>query len=130
MGRRILVVDDEVSVRSLFTELFQNNGCEVLAVETAAQALEIIKEQTADVIFLDLKLFGTSGVDLCRNIRKLNAVSIIYAMTGWAALFDIEECRAAGFDDFFIKPIGIKTLSNIVEDAFEKLSRWENRYDM
>lgn len=67
MGRRILVVDDEVSMRSLFTQLFQNNGCEVLAVETAAQALEIIKEQTANVIFLDLKLFGTSGVDLCRN---------------------------------------------------------------
>lgn len=61
---------------------------------------------------------------------ELSAVSIIYAMTGWAALFDIEECRAAGFDDFFIKPIGIKTLSNIVEDAFEKLSRWENRYGM
>ncbi|MCG7851472.1 MAG: hypothetical protein MIO92_03015 [Methanosarcinaceae archaeon] len=51
MGRRILVVDDEVSVRSLFTELFQNNGCEVLAVETAAQALETLKEQTTYVIF-------------------------------------------------------------------------------
>ncbi|MCG7851473.1 MAG: hypothetical protein MIO92_03020 [Methanosarcinaceae archaeon] len=51
-------------------------------------------------------------------------------MTGWAALFDIEECRAAGFDDFFIKPIGIETLSNIAEDAFEKMSRWENRCGM
>lgn len=51
-------------------------------------------------------------------------------MTGWAALFDIEEYRAAGVDDFFIKPIGIKALSNIAEDAFEKLSRRENRYGM
>lgn len=74
MGKRILVVDDEISVRSLFTELFQNNGCEVLAVKTAAaQALEIIKEQTADVIFLDLKLFGTSGVDICAG-RYANSV--------------------------------------------------------
>lgn len=121
-------MDDELSIRDLFADTFNDTGYEVRTAETGEQALEILKRERIDVIFLDLRLFGMNGIDLCRKIRKTNPISIIYAMTGWAALFEIEECREAGFDDFFTKPLQYETLSRALEEAFEKIERWLGRY--
>jgi CheY-like chemotaxis protein len=128
MKDKVLVVDDEISIRSLFEEVLSEAGYDVLLAENGERALEILKQEEIGVIFLDLRLFGMNGIELCRNIRKTNPVSMIYAMTGWAALFEIEECREAGFDDYFTKPVSPETLSKAVEDAFEKLNRWKRRY--
>jgi DNA-binding response OmpR family regulator len=127
MERKILVVDDDVSVLNLFEDFLRSAGYEVRSAENSGQAMEILDKEDIEVIFLDLKLFGMNGIELCRQIRKHNPVSIIYAITGWAALFEVKECRKAGFDDFFTKPIKVKILSRAVEDAFEKLDRWKSR---
>ena len=125
---KILVVDDEASIRELFQSFFTEAGYEVVLAEEATEALVTLKIQDIDVIFLDLKLFGMNGIELCREIRKTKPLSIIYAMTGWAALYEIEECREAGFDDFFEKPLDMEKLLLLVEQAFEKLERWRWRY--
>jgi CheY-like chemotaxis protein len=125
---KILVVDDESSVRDLFDSVFTEAGCEVIAAADGKQALAILKIQGIDVIFLDLKLFGMNGIELCRQIRKTNPVAMIYAMTGWAALFEIDECREAGFDDYFEKPLDMEMLLSEVDQAFTKLDRWKKRY--
>jgi DNA-binding response OmpR family regulator len=125
---KILVVDDEASVRDLFSNVFADEDYDVIAAEDGKSALEILKQEDIDVIFLDLKLFGMNGIDLCRQIRESKPVSMIFAITGWAPLFEIEECREAGFDDYFEKPLDMDILLDVVEDAFKKLDRWKRRY--
>ncbi|OPY85459.1 MAG: Sporulation initiation phosphotransferase F [Smithella sp. PtaU1.Bin162] len=125
---KILVVDDEVSMRELFESFFTEAGYEVLPAEGGKEALVLLQIHDVDVIFLDLKLFGMNGIELCRQIRKTKPVSMIYAMTGWSALFEIDECREAGFDDYFEKPLDMDKLLVVVEQAFERLERWKNRY--
>ena len=127
MSHRILVVDDDESVRDLFQTAFSDAGYEVVLAEGGEDALEILQKQDVNVIFLDLKLFGMNGIELCRQIRKFKPVSLIYAMTGWSALYEIEECREAGFDDFFTKPMSLEIIFKAVNDAFEKLDRWRVR---
>ncbi len=127
MKRKILVVDDEESIRSLFQSLFPESVYDVHAVQDGPEALQILKDSAIDVIFLDLKLFGMDGITLCRQIRRTNPVAIIHAMTGWSALFDLEECRDSGFDDYFVKPLDIDLISRTVEEAFGKLDRWRHR---
>lgn len=127
MAKKILVVDDEVSVRDLFRDTFGIAGYEVRSAEGAEAALKILSGEDIKVIFLDLKLFGMNGIELCKHIRKNNPLAILFAMTGWAALYEIEECREAGFDDFFRKPVHTDILFKAVEDAFEKLDRWRTR---
>lgn len=129
MKGKILVVDDELSIRDLFEETLHDAGYEVSLAENGEQALNILRKEQIDVIFLDLRLFGMNGIELCRKIRTTKPMSIIYAVTGWAALFEIEECREAGFDDYFAKPVDEETLSKAVRDAFEKLNRWKKRYN-
>ena len=128
MKRKILVVDDEKSIRDLFTSALSDAGYDVHLAENGEEALDILERQEIELIFLDLKLFGMNGIELCRQIRKAKPIAIIYAMTGWSGLFEIEECREAGFDDYFKKPISLDTLLRSVEDAFEKLRRWKSRY--
>ena len=130
MNGRILVVDDDISVRDLFQTVFVDAGYEVVLAESGEEALSILQKQDINVIFLDLKLFGMNGIELCRLIRKFKPVSLIYAMTGWGALNDIEECREACFDDYFNKPVSLYAILKAVEDAFEKLDRWRIKSSM
>jgi len=125
---KILIIDDETSVRELFTGVFTDEDYEVVATEDGNLALDILKRDNIDVIFLDLKLFGMNGIDLCRQIREMKPMSMIFAITGWASLFEIEECRQAGFDDYFEKPLDMDMLTDAVADAIKKLDRWKKRY--
>jgi len=127
MTKKILVVDDEQAMRELMTNILGELDGEVFLAEGAQEALLQVKHHDFAVIFLDLKLFGMNGIDLCREIRKLRPLSILYAMTGWTGLFEIEECREAGFDDFFSKPVKVEFLLQSVKEAFEKRQRWTRR---
>ncbi len=126
--KKILVVDDETVIRDLFEQVLSAAGYHVRLAESGEQALAILKREPIQVIFLDLKLFGMNGIELCRQIRSDNPVAILNVITGWAALFEIEECREAGFDDYFVKPVDMGVISHAVEHAFEKLERWKRKY--
>jgi DNA-binding response OmpR family regulator len=127
MEKKLLIVDDEVTVREFFKDFFSASGYQVLTAEGAENALEILQGEEIDVIFLDLRLFGTNGLELGRQIRRKKPLAILFAITGWAGLFEVEECREAGFDDFFIKPVNFDMLLKTVEDAFERVERWRKR---
>lgn len=103
---------------------FSINNYEVFTAESAGKALEILKNERFMVIFLDLNLPDMSGIDLCKRIWEENQIAIIHAFTGYTNLFGLLECRAAGFDDFFIKPVELKVLLKAAEDAFERIERW------
>lgn len=128
MERKILIVDDEATARQVLEEMLLSSGYEVMTAAGAEEAMDILAREDIQVVFLDLKLFGVSGMELCRQIRKRKPMAIIYAITGWAALYEIEECREAGFDDFFTKPVDFTVLRKAAADAFEKLDRWRRRY--
>jgi len=62
MEKKLLIVDDELSVRELFKDFFSASGYQVLTAEGAENALEILRDEEIDMIFLDLRLFGTNGL--------------------------------------------------------------------
>lgn len=128
MGEKILVVDDEVSVRDMMCQALEQGGYDFLLAEGAETALELVDHEDVAVVFLDLKLFGMNGIELCREIRRRKPLSILYAMTGWRGLFEVAECREAGFDDYFTKPLIIDTIYRAIDEALEKRARWEKTY--
>ncbi len=123
--KTILVVDDEEAIRNSLEKAFSSHGHCVACADSAEAALDVLKEERPQVMFLDLKLPGENGVELCRQIRKDNPIAVIYALTGYTSVFDLVDCRSAGFDDYFVKPVELQTLLRAVNDAVEKLDRWK-----
>ena len=124
--KTILVVDDEKTILNMFDLAFTQKGYQVKAASSAEEALDILADQEIHVMFLDLNLPEMNGIDLCRTIKKKSPMTIIYALTGYASLFELSDCRDAGFDDYFKKPVSIADLLNAAETAFDKLFRWKN----
>jgi len=126
--KTLLVVDDEQALRDFFRDALADAGYRVLTAEGAPDALEILSREDVGLLLLDLNLFGMNGIELGRKIRRERPLCILYAMTGWTGLFEVEECREAGFDDFFAKPLSVDFLCRAVDEAFEKLGRWRRGY--
>ncbi len=122
--KRVLIVDDDVGVRDMMELTLIADNYVVFAAESAEKALEILKKENLMVMFLDLKLPGMNGIDLCRRIRKDNKLAIIHAITGYSTYFTLLECREAGFDDYFTKPFDSNLLLKAARDAFARLERW------
>ncbi len=126
-NRKILVVDDEKAIRNLFEQAIRRDGYNVRTAESAEEALELLKGEKIQVMFLDLNMPGMNGIDLCKEIRKDFPMAIIHAVTGYSSLFELADCREAGFDDYFTKPVNLTGLQEAAKDAFEKLDRWKKR---
>jgi two-component system response regulator ResD len=124
MQKKILVVDDEAPIRSLLERAFQKSDYELHATESAESALELIRKENYQIFFLDLLLPKMNGLDLCVQIKKIRPTAFIFAMTGYASVFDLVKCREVGFDDYFPKPFNIDDLRLATDEAFAKLERW------
>ena len=125
--RHILVVDDELAILTALEKVFSRAGYRAYLAETAEEALGILEKENINVMFLDLNLPGMNGVELCRKIRKDRPIAVIHAITGYASLFELTDCREAGFDDYFTKPADMEMLLTAAQSAFEKVDRWKKR---
>src|SRR5947199_2912887 len=83
---RLLIVDDELSVRDSLGKWFHEEGYEVATAENASDALTLLAEQHFDAALLDIKMRGTDGIELQRRIHELDASLIVIMMTGYASV--------------------------------------------
>lgn len=127
MSKKILLVDDDQPILDLIGEAFTHAGYQVISTDRPEKALEIVGREKVPVMFLDLNLPGMNGLELCRRIRATNPMAQIFAFTGFVSLFELADCREAGFDDYFTKPVRLSVLLKAANDAFERVDRWRGR---
>ncbi|MCX5711623.1 MAG: response regulator, partial [Candidatus Omnitrophica bacterium] len=83
MSYKVLVVDDEAPVRELFGELLKKEKCDVTCVSAGEEALGTFSGQLFDVVLLDIKLVGMSGLEVLKKIREKKADAVVVMMTGF-----------------------------------------------
>jgi two-component system response regulator (stage 0 sporulation protein F) len=83
MAYKVLVVDDESSVRELFKNLLSKENCDVQCVSTGEGALDIISKENFDVVLLDIKLPGISGLETLNKIKAAKPDSVVIMITGY-----------------------------------------------
>ena len=104
MTGKILFVDDDESLRILFRQAYGRGPHTVFTAETAEAALQILEKETFQIMFFDLQLPGMSGVRLCKKVRNQFPEALIVAITGHPKVFELADCRKAGFDHYLTKP--------------------------
>jgi DNA-binding response OmpR family regulator len=99
----ILLVEDDVSVRTALTQTLSSAGFGVLAVDTAAGALRSVASEHLDLVVLDLGLPDLDGADTLRMIRGVSSVPVIVA-TARRGEDSIVRLLETGADDYLVKP--------------------------
>ena len=117
--KKILIVDDERTILTLLQLAFDREGYTVRTALSGEAALEMLREEESRVMFLDLRLPGMNGLELCASILKAFPEASIYAITGYPTKFELQDCMEVGFRGYFTKPPNIELLLNTVRYAFE-----------
>jgi DNA-binding NtrC family response regulator len=115
----ILVVDDETgpreSLRMILKPLYD--------VHTAAdgqEALQFIGNENVDLVTLDLRMPGLSGIEVLREIKKLKNDIEVIIITGYGTLANAQEAIRYGAVDFISKPFNVADVIGIISKSFER----------
>jgi CheY-like chemotaxis protein len=112
-----LLVEDEKATRDVITAVLKMAGAEVVAVDTAAAALDAYSGQRPDVILSDVGLPGMDGHELIRRIRELESGDkqppvLAIALTAYTRDVDQQKSTRSGFQSHLAKPIAPQALLN------------------
>lgn len=105
----ILIVDDDAQLRHLVSRLLRTQGYRITAVAGGREMLDVLRATTVDLIILDVMLPGTSGLELCRFVRRSSPVAILM-LTAKGEETDRVVGLEMGADDYLTKPFGSREL--------------------
>ncbi|HEY3744161.1 MAG TPA: response regulator transcription factor [Bryobacteraceae bacterium] len=109
VATKVLIVDDEPQARRVLRTSLIARGFEVIDARTGDEALGILRHETPDVILLDLKMPGISGLETCRLIRDSSEIPIVIVSASKTEHEKVEALEC-GADDYVTKPVGIEEL--------------------
>lgn len=111
VGGKLLVVDDEPSIRWALRKTLQGLAFEIVEAESGEQAIALVRTVRLDVVLLDIGMPGMDGVETCRRIRKLAPLLGIVMLTVRDTEEDKIDALDAGADDYITKPFKVRELA-------------------
>jgi DNA-binding NtrC family response regulator len=114
---KLLIVDDELSVRDSLGKWFREEGYEIGLAESASEALTRMAESHWDLALLDIKMHGTDGIELQRRLHEIDPDLIIIMMTGYASVDTAVAALKNGAYDYVSKPLDPDEIAHIVKKA-------------
>ena len=109
MSKKLLIVDDEAHIRMLIEqtlEELEDEGVEFLTAENGEQALEIIKEEKPQLVFLDVMMPKMNGMEVCRRVKKELMLDDVYIvlLTAKGQELDRQKGQEVGANVYMTKP--------------------------
>ena len=101
---KILLVDDVEWIRDSLSLFFEAEGCNLLAFETAEEAIEAVKQQSYDIVISDYKLPGMDGLEFLRRVKEKQPNAFEILITAYANREICEEAKMVGVRDIIPKP--------------------------
>lgn len=124
---RLLIVDDELSVRDSLGKWFHEEGYDVVTAESASDALTRLAESKWDAALVDIKMHGTDGIELQKRMHEVDPELIVIMMTGYASVETAVAALKNGAYDYVTKPLDPDEISHLVKKALaHKKTEQEN----
>jgi DNA-binding response OmpR family regulator len=125
---KVLIIDDEDSLRTTLVRVLQRAGCEVTSAANGKDGLRRLFETEIDLVYLDIRLPEMDGLEVLQEIRKLNSQLPVILFTGHATLKTALDAIRLGATDYLVKPIDPEVLvarTRVIldEQAFERRRR-------
>ena len=123
--KRVLIVDDDSSVRRVTQVQLEHEGYTVSTAASGQEALHILENTLHDLVITDLRMPGMSGIDLLRQIRANYPRVAVIIVTAHGSHKNVMEALKLGAYDHITKPVNPDALRSIVRRAFEYLASHE-----
>jgi len=107
---RILIVDDEPSMREMLRIVLRRDGYEVQLAESGRAAIDQLRQNNFDLLLSDIKMPDVSGVDVLRAAKEINRDVVAFMMTAYASTSTAVEAMRLGAVDYFTKPFSMDEL--------------------
>jgi DNA-binding NtrC family response regulator len=116
----ILVVEDEVNIRSALITMLEKLGHTVRGAGTAEEALALLEDSPTDLVITDLRMPGLSGMDFLRRMKERWPETEAIVMTAFGSIDTAVEAMRRGAYDYLMKPIDRERFPVVVEKALER----------
>ncbi len=114
---KVLVIDDEQSIRDLLEKLLRREGYEVVLAESGWEGLELFCQERPEVVVLDLKMSGIEGLTALQQVRRLNPDQRVIILTGAGTPEKEQEVRELGVTEYIEK----ETSLHLIGDSLRRL---------
>ncbi len=117
--KKILIVDDQKELLELYSKTLKQLNIEIICAESSDSALNIIEDNSIDMIISDIKMPGKNGIELLCEVRKLGLEMPFLLVTAYSNVKDAVQALKLGAVDYLEKPIDLTELSIAVKDNLE-----------
>ncbi len=117
---KVLIVDDERSIRNSLGEILTDEGYEVEKAEDGASALALVEKEKFDVIFCDIKMPGMDGMEVLEKLGSMGIDAAIVMISGHGDIDTAVECIKKGAFDFVQKPLDLNRILITIKNAGER----------
>ncbi len=117
---RILVVDDEESIRKVLRQVLEYEGHEIRVASGGGEALTAYEEWTPDLVFLDVKMARMDGLEVLDRIRTLDPEAVVVMISGHGTIETAVEATRRGAYDFLEKPLDTDRLLVTIRNAVQQ----------
>ncbi len=118
-GARLLVVDDEESLRITTAAIFENEGYVVDTASSGDEAIDLMSKQDYDLVLTDLHMEGGDGLSVLNQIRRHAPLTISVVLTGFASVESAIAALQEGAYDYLVKPCDIESMKHTIRRGVE-----------
>ena len=116
---RVLVVDDEPMVCRSLTNWLQEHNYFAEAVEDGHRAVAAVREESWDVVLLDLRMPGMDGMEVLKKVKEISPQSVVIMMTAYASISSAVQAMKQGAYDYVVKPLDVDQLTLMLQRIVE-----------
>jgi two-component system, NtrC family, response regulator AtoC len=116
---RVLIVDDDSSMRYSLNRMLEGQGLQVSSAKNGSEALERFFTESPDLVIMDIKMPGQSGLEVLRQIKEGDPKALVILMTAFGTTETAIEAMKFGAFDYILKPFDIPQMRSLVERALE-----------
>jgi CheY-like chemotaxis protein len=121
--RKILIVDDNQTIRCIIAQMLSRLGYDVISTDSGENGLELFLKNQFDLVITDLEMSGMDGIALAGHIKEKSPFTLVILMTGQGKEVTLAKIKASSLDQALFKPF---YLTEIQEKIQSVLNRWQS----
>lgn len=119
--KKILIIDDEPSIRNLIADFLKSESYQVFTAADGTVAIPIVLKENPALVFLDLNLAGTNGLDVLKQIKAKSPQTCVIMLSGGQDEEIAKKAIELGAFDYLTKPISLRKLLNeVIDKVFQE----------